>query len=81
MIDCSAFAANNYVGLGADNTKGVYQNKGAYTMLVSLISALSGDNPDDNLIRYTLLTEPDLALDGEQFASQTVDLLQQLRTA
>jgi hypothetical protein len=81
VIDCSAFAANNYVGLGADNPKGVYQNKGAYTMLVSLVSALSGENADDNLIRYTLLTEPDLALDGEQFASQTVDLLQQLRTA
>ncbi len=81
VIDCSAFAANNYVGLGADNTKGVYQNKGAYTMLVSLVSALSGENADDNLIRYTLLTEPDLSLDGEQFASQTVDLLQQLRTA
>jgi hypothetical protein len=81
VINCSAFAAAGYAGLGANNAAGVYQNKGAYTMLVSLISALSGENPDDNVIRYTLLTEADLSLDGEQFASQTVDLLQQMRTA
>lgn len=81
VIDCSPFAAAGYAGLGANNAKGVYQNKGAYTMLVSLISALSGENPDDNVIQFTLLTESDLALDGEKFAVDTIELLQQMRTA
>ncbi len=81
VIDCSPFAAEGYAGLGATNAKGVYQNKGAYTMLVNLITALTGENADDNVIRYTLLTEADLSIDGDQIASQTIDLLQQLRTA
>jgi hypothetical protein len=81
VINCSAFGAAGYAGLGANNAAGVYLNKGAYTMLVSLIAALTGDSPDDKVIHYTLLPESDLSLEGEQFASQTVDLLQRLRTA
>ena len=81
VIDCSPFAAEGYAGLGANSSKGVYQNKGAYTVLVSLIAALTGENSDDNVVRYTLLTEADLSIDGAQFAAETADQLQQMRTA
>ncbi len=79
VIDCMPFAAPGYAGLGAKDAKGNVLNKGAYTVLENLIAALSGEILDDNIIRYTLLTESDLALDGEQLASQTVDLLDQMR--
>jgi len=61
LIDCSQFAAPNYATLG-QKINGVYQTKGAYTLLVDLVAALSGANPDDNVVRYTLIYERDLKL-------------------
>jgi peptidoglycan hydrolase-like protein with peptidoglycan-binding domain len=81
VIDCEPFAAAGYAGLGANDGRGNYLSKGAVTMMENLVAAFSGSGADDRVVHYTLLTEDDLALEGEQFASQTLDLLQQLRTA
>jgi len=61
LINCSHFAAPNYATLGT-KVNGIYQTKGAYTMLNDLVAALSGANPEDNLVYYTLIYEQDLAL-------------------
>ena len=81
VVDCKPFAAPGYAGLGTKDGQGNFLNKGAYTVLESLIAALSGEDPDDNIIRYTLLTEADLALDNDQFSTQTAALLNQMHTA
>jgi hypothetical protein len=81
VIDCSGFAAAGYAGLGETDSKGIYRNKGAVTLMENLIAALAGEEMEDRVVHYTLLTEADFALDGEQYASQTLDLLQQMRTA
>ena len=79
VIDCSPFAATNYSGLGEEDAKGVYLTKGAYTVLENLVAAFSGANPDDNIVRYTLLNESDLKFSPEIYAEQTLDLLQQMK--
>ncbi len=61
LIDCSKFAAPSYATLGK-TVNGVYQTKGAYAVLTDLVAALSGGAPDDNIVRYTMLYERDLAL-------------------
>ena len=80
VIECSQFAASGYAGLGAKDAKGVYLTKGAYTVLEDLVAAFSGANPDDNIVRYTLLNEADLALNPEISATQIRELLQQLKS-
>jgi hypothetical protein len=71
-IDCTPFAAGGYADLSPA------KSKGAYTVLVNLVAALSQD--DENTLRYTLLTEDDVAAAGEQFAVDTDALISQLRT-
>lgn len=78
-IDCSRFAATNYSGLGENDAKGIYLNKGAYTVLENLVAAFSGANPDDNIVRYTLLNAADMKFNPEVLASQTTDLLAQMK--
>ncbi|MBS1807871.1 MAG: hypothetical protein JST84_06750 [Acidobacteria bacterium] len=80
VIDCSQFAASGYAGLGAKDAKGVYLSKGAYSVLEDLVAAFSGANPDDNIVRYTLLNEADLALNPEISLNQIRDSLQQLKS-
>jgi hypothetical protein len=57
-LDCSAFAATTYANLGK-KVGGVYQTKGAYSVLVDLVTALSGDQ---HSLSYMLLYEKDLGL-------------------
>jgi hypothetical protein len=64
LIDCSQFAAPKYSALGK-KVGGVYQTKGAYTLLADIVTALSGADPTDNLVRYTLIYERDLMLSPE----------------
>lgn len=58
-IDCTRFAATTSAQLGT-RIDGVYQTRGAYTLLADLGAAFSGGT--DNTVRYTLLTGDDLAL-------------------
>ena len=57
LISCAEFAA---VG-SKDPTTRPEKTRGAYNVLVDLVTALSGDMTD-NGVKYTLLTEPDLEL-------------------
>jgi hypothetical protein len=58
-IDCSRFAAARYAELGA-RVNGVYMTKGAYSVLVDLVTAFSSDV---HAADYTLLYERDLELE------------------
>ncbi len=58
IVSCQSFAA---VRSGEPQTPGSGKTRGAYNVLVDLITALSGDMPN-NTVRYTLLKEGDLAL-------------------
>jgi peptidoglycan hydrolase-like protein with peptidoglycan-binding domain len=78
-IDCSHFAAPRYATLGT-KVGGIYQTKGAYTMLNDLVAALSGANPDDNLVHYTLIDEDDLALNPEIGAGKAREILTRLKS-
>src|SRR5581483_2765243 len=71
LIDCSKFGAANYSTLG-QRVGGVYQTRGAYTVLEDLVTAFSGD---DKLVRYMLINEPDLALRPEIGANWLKDTL------
>jgi hypothetical protein len=57
-IDCSSFAALRYAELGK-RVNGVYMTKGAYSVLVDVITAFSGDV---HAADYMLLYEQDLDL-------------------
>ena len=57
LIDCSAFAALNNAEVAATTSK----TRGAYNVLVDLVSALASDIPG-NTVKYTLLTEQDMEL-------------------
>lgn len=59
LIDCSPYAATTYSTLGT-RQDGRYQTKGAYSVLVDLVTALSGT---DLTLNYMLLYERDLSLD------------------
>jgi hypothetical protein len=59
MIDCSSFAATTYSKLG-NKVDNVYQTKGAYSVLVDLVTAFSGG---DHALDYTLVYEDDLKID------------------
>ena len=65
VVNCSEYAATKYDQLGAKSDKGVYQTKGAYNVLTDLVAALSGADQDDNVVRYMLIYERDLALSPE----------------
>lgn len=70
-IDCSQFAATFYPKLG-QKVDGVYQSKGAYSVLVDLVTALSSDR---HRVNYMLLYERDLDLDPSIGASATAAIL------
>jgi len=57
LVDCSAFTATNQAELDSNPAK----TRGAYNLLLDLITALASDLPV-NTVKYTLLTEADLAL-------------------
>lgn len=76
LVDCSMFGAPNYSTLGTV-VNGVYQTKGAYTVLSDLVAAFSGANPDDNVVRYMLLYEQDLALSPDTGILKELEILRQ----
>ncbi|MBK9314945.1 MAG: hypothetical protein IPM55_11975 [Acidobacteria bacterium] len=78
-INCTKFAAANYDQLGT-KAEGVYQTKGAYSVLEDLVAALSGASPDDNIVRYTLIREEDLAAHPEIAPVQAADSVTRLKT-
>jgi hypothetical protein len=57
LVDCSAFTATNQAELDANPGK----TRGAYNVLVDLVTALASDLPSQT-VKYTLLSEADLAL-------------------
>lgn len=58
FIDCSGFAARNNTEVAENRSK----TRGAYNVLVDLVTALSGDT-GSSTVKYMLLTEQDLDLD------------------
>lgn len=60
LIDCSRFVARN----NSEVAKNAAKTRGAYNVLVDLVTALSGDM-GSSAVQYTLLTETDLNLDAE----------------
>jgi hypothetical protein len=78
-VNCSEFAATTYANIGVKNEKGVYQTKGAYTVLEDLVAALSGAVKDDNVIRYMLIYERDLELSPELGAGKANEIVSRLR--
>ena len=56
LIDCSAFCA---VTPSQATDRAAGRTRGAYNVLLDLVTALASDVPG-NSVRYTLLTEPDL---------------------
>lgn len=60
LVSCAAFAAVS----PKDPVTKHERTRGAYNVLVDLVTALSGDMAD-NTVKYTLLTEPDLDLAPE----------------
>ena len=58
FIDCSGFAARNNTEVAENRAK----TRGAYNVLLDLVTALSGDT-GSSTVKYMLLTEQDLDLD------------------
>ena len=58
LINCASFAATNNAEIASNPSK----TRGAYNVLLDLVTALSSDLPKRGL-KYTLLTEPDLEWD------------------
>jgi hypothetical protein len=58
---------------------GVYQTKGAYNVLTDLVAALSGADQDDNVVRYMLIYERDLALNPEIGAGKADEIVTRLQ--
>lgn len=73
-VDCSAYAATHYPNLGR-RINSIYQTKGAYSVLVDLVTAFSGSTHAAN---YMLLYEKDLDLDPVIGASTTKEILDQI---
>ena len=73
-IDCSAFAAGGYSSLGR-RVAGGRMTKGAYSVLVDLVTAFSGDV---HAVTYTLLYEKDLALSPQVGAKKAAAILDRL---
>jgi hypothetical protein len=79
-VNCSEFAAASYSDLGQKNAKGVYQTKGAYSVLEDLVAALSGAGEDDNVLRYMLIYEEDLALRPELGAGKAKEIVARIQS-
>jgi hypothetical protein len=79
LVDCSAYAAARYDQLGVRNN-GVYQTKGAYNVLTDLVAALSGASESDNVVRYMLLYERDLALSPEIGANKANEIVSRIQS-
>jgi peptidoglycan hydrolase-like protein with peptidoglycan-binding domain len=79
-VNCSEYAATKYDQLGNKNEKGVYQTKGAYDVLTDLVAALSGADRDDNVVRYMLIYERDLAFSPDIDAGRIVARLKGIST-
>ncbi len=60
FIDCSSYAAKNKSQLKKDAQAGLIRTKGAYNVLSDLV--LSYARPKDNIVKYTLVLDEDLAL-------------------
>lgn len=73
-VDCSASAASRYAELGTKRN-GVYQTKGAYSVLVDLVTAFSGSV---HAAKYTLLYERDLDLDPAIGSAAARDILREI---
>jgi hypothetical protein len=56
LVDCSPFVGRNNTDVTNDRSK----TRGAYNVLVDVVTALGSDLPDSS-IKYTLLAEQDLA--------------------
>jgi hypothetical protein len=74
LVNCSEYAATKYEQLGTKNN-GVYQTKGAYNVLTDLVASLSGADKDDNVVRYMLIYERDLALNPEIGAGKANEIV------
>jgi hypothetical protein len=70
-VDCSDSAASHYLELGTKRD-GVYQTKGAYSVLVDLLTAFSGSA---HAAKYMLLYERDLDLEPEIGTGVTREIL------
>jgi hypothetical protein len=73
VVECSQYAAPNYSTLGTVQG-GIYQTKGAYTVLGDLVASFSGE---DNVVRYMLLYEQDLALVQDVGITKELEILRQ----
>ena len=78
-VNCSEYAAPFYDQLGSKNDKGVYQTKGAYNVMTHLVASLSGADKDDNVVRYMLIYERDLALSSEIGAGEANEIVTRLQ--
>jgi hypothetical protein len=78
-VNCSEYAAPIYDQLGLKNEKGVYQTKGAYNVLTDLVTAFSGADKDDNIVKYMLIYERDLALSPEIGAGEADEIVTRLQ--
>ncbi|HEY7180787.1 MAG TPA: hypothetical protein VIC84_05185 [Blastocatellia bacterium] len=79
-IDCSEYAATTYTQIGVKNKNGVYQTKGAYDVLTDLVAALSGADEGDNIVKYMLIYERDLALTPEPGAGKAAEIVTRLQS-
>ena len=75
VVDCSAAAAVNYSTLGT-RVNGIYQTKGAYTVLADLITAFSGSVYE---VDYLLLYAEDLDRHTDLGAAVAQRLLERMR--
>jgi len=78
VVNCSEYAATKYDQLGT-KINGVYRTKGAYNVLTDLVAALSGADQDDNVVRYMLIYERDLALSPEIGAGKANEIVTRLQ--
>lgn len=74
-VDCTPYAAIRYQDLGVKNQRGLTSTRGAYSVLVDLVAAFSGDV---HRLNYMLLYERDLDLDPGIGAGQAGRILSQL---
>src|SRR5262245_10368848 len=80
VVNCSEYAATKYGQLGTKNDNGVYQTKGAYNVLTDLVAALSDADKDDNVVRYMLIYERDLALSPEIGSGKADEIVTRLQS-
>ena len=74
-VDCSDFATVSYGDIGQKINKGWRKTRGAYTTLVDLVAAFSGDIHAAN---YMLLYEQDLDISDDIGASKARRVLREI---